>query len=257
MRICPGKMSVEESLAALRANAQKATSIGANGNCMLRYHIDGKKKKDGPFATTLRVDPPRHMYLQINVAFDPTGIVAGANDEEFWLAIKPKEMSGYWHGRWSEVGRSERLLFNPKVMLEALGIADVGEGGEANWSLSNEGPFDILVLRDSAGMMAKRVYVYSCEYVVRKIEYFDVYGQPEVTADLGRYVQVVEGFSVPTMITISYRTEMGEDSAKFTLSTPKAVTLSEKQMRGLFNPPKDIDRFKDKRELINGEWVDR
>lgn len=255
MQICPGKGSVQEALDALRANAQKAGALGVNGKCLLSYLVDGKRKKEGPFSTTLRVDPPSHMYLQINVAFDARGIVAGANEHEFWLAIKPKEINTYWHGQWAEVRRSEGLLFNPRVMLEALGIADVGEGGEQNWLLMNEGPFDILLLHDTEGTLVKKVYVYCCDYVIRKIEYFDLYGMPEITAELGGYVQVTDEFSMPTRVTVLYRKDM--DEAKFTLSTPKVMSFSEKQKKVLFNPPANTDRYENQRELVEGEWVDR
>ncbi len=259
LQICPGKGSVEEALTTLRANAQKAAAIRANGNCLLTYHEDGKKRKEGPFTLNLRVNPPRHMYIEINVAFDAKGVIAGANEREFWLAIKRKEIDTYWHGQWAEVRRTEGLLFNPRVMLEGLGVADVVDGGEADWSQMNEGPFDILVLRDAAGMPVKKVYVYCCDYVVRKIEYFDTYGQPEVTAELGRYVQITEDFSMPTRITVSYRGDVEETLARFSLSNPKVTSFSEKQRRVLFNPlsPGRIDRYKNRRELVEGEWVDR
>ena len=259
MQICPGKGSVEEALAALRANAQDATAIWINGKCLLRYHDDGKKRKEGPWDTYLRVNPPGHMYFQIDAPFNIKAIVAGANEREFWLAIKPKEVSTYWHGQWAEVRRSEGLLFNPRVMLEGLGIADVGEGGEADWSLTNEGPFDILALRDMAGTLVKKVYVYNCDYVVRKIEYYDLYGHPEMTVELGRYVQVTEDFSVPTEITVLYLKDMEENSARFTLSRPKVKSFTERQRSILFNPlsPDKIDGYENRLELVDGEWVDR
>jgi len=256
MQICPGKGSVQEALDALKANAARATALGANGKCLLTYHVDGKKHKES-FTVKLRVSPPRDMYLQGDIAFDARGIVAGANEREFWLAIKPKDISTYWHGQWAEVRGSEGLIFNPRVMLEALGIADVGEGGENDWSLVNEGPFDILVLRDNTGVVQKKVYVYCCDYVVRKIEYFSGYEQLEMSAELGKYVEVADGFSVPTTITISRHAGGEKDSARVTLSTPEVVTLNERQVQVLFNPPRDIDRFEHRRELVEGEWVDR
>ena len=74
--------------------------------------------------------PPVEIYMQGDVAFDPKGIVLGSNEEEFWLAVRLKEVSGYWWGRWSEESRPEKLMISPRLVLEALGVAAVGDDRE-------------------------------------------------------------------------------------------------------------------------------
>ena len=67
---------------------------------------------------------------------------------------------------------------------------------EQDWSLSNEGAFDVLTRRDR-GAITKKVDIYSCEYQVSKIELFDLTGQVAACAELDSYEEVSEGFSVP------------------------------------------------------------
>ncbi|MBN1803959.1 MAG: hypothetical protein JW837_01790 [Sedimentisphaerales bacterium] len=249
-------MSVRESLQTLQANSKNVTSIKSNGNCLLRYYSDGKKRKES-FRVTVVGNPPHQIYLQGNIKFDARGIVMGANEQEFWLAVKPSEVSSYWSGQWSQVEGSEGLMISPKVVLEALGIVTLADEDDiANWSLSNEGPYDILMEQDDKGNVLKRLYVYACDYLIHKIEYLDAFGTPEVIAELDRYTEVVEGFKVPELILISRITDDQTESAKISLSNTKEFPITPQRARILFNPP-DSEGFKNKRELINGQWVDR
>lgn len=256
--VCPGKASVAEALTTVKANARNATTVKANGTCLLRYNVEGKdKRKKESFPVKLWVMPPQNIYLQGDVAFNARGIVMGANEQRFWLAIKPKEVSSYWSGRWSEVKGSAGLMISPKVMLEALGIVPVDpEQSEGTWSLSNRGPFDILSLRDGDGVLVRRLHIYSCDYRVRKIEYMDAFGEPEIVAELDEYTEVVEGFSVPTYVLITRKVGDQEDSARVTLSRVSPTELSTRQVEYLFRAPK-AEGFEHVRELVDGTWVDR
>ena len=142
-------------------------------------------------------------------------------------------------------------------MLDALGVVAPGTGeGQSKWSLSNKGPFDILTRRDEAGLILKRLYVCSCDYLVRKIEYFDEFGWVSVVAELDKYREVVDGFSVPTSIKVTRRGTGGrDDSAGITLKSVKAYEFSDKQVELLFKP--QPGRYKHLYELIDGTWVER
>lgn len=257
-RVCPGKNSTSQALSLLRLRSRKAVPLKANGACRLEYYVEGKtkpKKEDIP-AVKLWMNPPVEIYLQGNVAFNPRGIVLGSNEDEFWLWIKPKEISSYWRGLWSKNNYIQKLVLSPKIVLEAIGIAAV-DGEQGDWSLSNEGPFDVLTRRSDTGLAAKKIYIYNCDYLVRKIEYFNEFGQVEIVAELARYKEVVEGFSAPTIIKVVTHTGRGKaDSVKITLKSIKPAKITKKQSEFLFTcpPPRG---FKNVYEVVNGKWIEQ
>ena len=233
-RLCAGKDYVAESLDSLRL--ANSTPFRANGHCHLRYY-DRAKPHNENFTVRLFGEPPAKIYLQGDVAFDPKGIILGSNEDQFWLAIKPKEISTYWWGRWAEQDGLYKLPLSPKTLLEAFGVIELGD--ETDWSLTNEGIFDILTKRNEQGGLVRKIYVYSCDYRVRKIEYFNADGEVEVVTELGKYKEVSEGFFVPRVIKITTTGEDNkQDSVKITLSSIKSTSFTEKQRSRIFTRPK-------------------
>lgn len=257
LEICPGKDSVAEAVSALESHWQNMVPLKANGQCLLEYYVEGKQKpQKEKFSVKLWVNPPVEMYLQGDVTLVPKAIVLGSNQDEFWLSVRAKEISTYWWGEWSQQDSSLTLMINPKTLLEALGIAAVD--AQPNWSLSNEGAFDVLTKRER-GVVVKKIYVYSCDYLVRKIEYFDVYGQVAVVAELDKYKQVLEGFFVPASIKII---ERADDNPKESLSITldlksiKSTKITAKQQNVLFNrpQPRGIKRVI---RIVGGNWIEQ
>ena len=279
-RVCPGKETAIEALAALELHSQKVAPLKANGQCRLEYYADGKLKKEnfpvklwlnpvrnsrqqggyGVHSFSNGVNPPSEIYLQGDVAFDPRGLVLGSNKDEFWLAIRLKEISSYWLGRWTEVGSVKGLLLDPRVVLEALGImavnSDVEDAG--NWTLSKEGAFDVLTRRSGRAGIIKKIFIYNCDYSVRKIQYLDIDEKSELVVELDKYKQVVEDFSTPSIIRISRHSENIEDQVKIFLSLTsiKPISISSKQRNVLFNPPKPTG-FKHFFANVDGKWIER
>lgn len=257
VEICPGRGSVAEAVSALQSHAQDIVPLKANGQCLFEYYVEGKRKpQKEKFSVKLLVNPPVEIYLQGDVTLVPKAMVLGSNEDEFWLSMRPKEISTYWWGKWSEQDSSEMLMINPKTLLEALGIAAVDVQG--NWSLSNEGAFDILTKRER-GLVVKKIYVYSCDYLVRKIEYFDADGQVAGVAELDKYKQVLEGFFVPVGIKIIKRADDNpEESLSITLDLKsiKATEITDKQQNVLFNrpQPRGIKRLI---RIIGGKWIEQ
>ena len=252
-RICPGRHSLAESLDSLTSFNQ--FPFRANGQCLMEYYAEGKKHREN-FQVKLWVNPPARIYLQGDVAFDPKGIVLGSNEDEFWLAMKPKEISSYWWGQWSESSSLKELMISPKTVLEAFGIAAVDS--DENWSLSNEGAFDVLTKRDER-TETQKIYIYSCDYRIRRIEYLDVNGQAAIVTEMGRYKEVSGRFSVPTIIKIVNRAEGTiEDSVSITLRlrSVKSWNFSEKAQRRLFTRP-EPRRFKHIFRIIDGEMIEQ
>lgn len=255
LAICPGKISTPDALAALRSNAQNAIPFRASGQCLLKYYVEGKKKPQSEgLDVKLWASPPMEIYLQGDKPLIAKAVVLGSNEREFWLAVSPKEISLYCWGLWSEQSSSEGPAINPRTLLESLGIgeAQTGEG----WSLSNKGPFDILT-KVEQGAITRKMYVYSCDYRVRKIEFFDADGRVTARAELADYREVSNGFFVPAVIKITTQgRDRKEDALSITLNpgSIKPAEITEPRRKALFTLPSQKG-FTNVRKIVNGKLV--
>lgn len=250
LQVCPGVTSVTEALLKLRSNSENIISLRAHGQFRFEYYVEDKKKPQSEnFTVKLWVSPPREIYLQADKALVPKAVVLGSNDREFWLAIKPKEISAYWWGRWSEQNSIYGHIINPKILLEALGATDIDI--DQSWSLSNEGPFDILTKQDR-GVVTKKIHVYSCDYRIRKIEYYDPNEEVLASLDIAWYKEVSEGCFIPSSISIAaYPQKKNEDSI--------SISLNLKSMKPKESPDALFKRraprgFKNIYRIVNGRW---
>ena len=254
-KVCPGKDSVAEALAALQLQAQKAVSLKASGQCQLEFYVEGKKKPQKENVDVgLRVNPPAEIYLWGDKPLVSKAVVLGSNEQEFWLAIRPKEISLYGWGKWSEQGSSAGPIINPRTLLEALGMSEVD--AEQDWSLSNEREFDILTRRDR-GAVTKKIYIYSCEYQVSKIELFDSMGQVAACAELDSYEEVSEGFYVPAWIQITtFTQDEARDPLTITLRL-RSISSHEKWAGAIFDRKHSRPRgFDNVYRIVNGKLIE-
>lgn len=238
---CPGKKTADEAIAALKAQHQKFMPVRATGQCLLRYHQDDKDHKEN-FPVKIWTSSPEEIYLQGDVAFDAAGLVLGTNSDEFWFWLKPKEISSYWWGKWSQAGEFQRFPISPAVCLEAFGAvsipASAGHLTVGDWSLTH-GRFDILWLHNEQGELVKRIYIEPCDYLVSKIEYFDSSGKIAVSADFSDYKKVADGFFVPASIKITAHADDGSvNSAQISLASVNLARLNDRQRQRMFVRPK-------------------
>ena len=259
--ICPGKASAEDALAALSARAEKAVPLRASGGqCRLTYYIpDEEKPKRHNLSPRPWFNPPSELYMQLSIAVDPKALIIGCNAEEFWLALRPKEISTYYWGQWDETENVEGLMVSPKVVLEAFGIVlRHDRGADSNtWSLTNEGSYDVLTEQNETGRLLKRVHIFACDYVVHKIEYFDDVGKVVGTARSGDYEPVAEGFDVPTEIYVSALGPDGRiDEIEIKLASLREKQLSEAARRAVFvRNPRDMEKLERGYRYEGGRWV--
>ncbi len=252
IRHCEGKKTAAEAISALNSHSEKAVPVRASGRCLLRYYLEGKQHKEN-FPVKLWVNPPDEIYLQGDVAFDATGLVLGSNAEEFWLWLKPKEISTYWWGNWSQAGAWGRLALNSRVLLEAFGTVDFHNG---NRSLTRIGNYDVLVLHGEQDTVLKMVYIEPCDYVVSKIEYLDSQ-RCLCRAEFNDYETIDEGYLAPTSIKIiDTADDEGENSASISLSSVKPVQFNEQQRQRLFVRPRPRG-FEHVYEIIDGTAVEQ
>ena len=236
-KICPGKQSVAEALQSLSSRVEQIKSFKANGQCFARFYDDNGKRKKEEFTIKLWLNPQSEIRLFGDIAFNARGLDIGSNKDEFWIGAKPKEIgnSFYW-GKWDQQENDAKVLINPKVLLEAVGLS--GIDCSKTWSLSREGGFDILTKR-TGSVESRKVYIDTCDYLVRRIEYFNKGGQKVLAAELDRYKEVVEGFSFPRFIRIVNGGSKSEDSVEitFNLKPAKKTSFNEKQQAVLFGRP--------------------
>lgn len=238
----------------LSSHSKNAPPLKANGRCRLKYYIDGEDYKQS-FPVKFWVNPPAGIYLQGDIAFDPKGLIAGSNEIEFWLAVKLKEISSYWWGRWEGQSFPKKLLFSPKMVLEALGTSEINTG--QNWTLSSYDPFEILIKRNEQGTIIKKIHISNQDYLVREIHYFNDNGKATVTIELSEYKKVLEGFWAPTAIKIIKVDKDNEsDSAEIALSSIKATSFTDKQCSRLFSRP-DPQDFKHIYKIIDGNIIEQ
>ncbi len=252
LKICPGMATVPQSLSLLKSHSEKMTPLKANGRCRSQFFADGKKY-DESFNIKLWVNPPDEIYMQGDIFFNPKGIILGSNKGQFWMLIKP-ELSRYTWGNWFEQNSPEELVINPKTLLEALGFTDLSS--EDNWSLYNEGAFDVLRKQEKNGTI-KKVYVSSCDYRVRKIEYSDMSSRVVAVVEMNKYKQVAEGLFVPTVIKIFSNAADNPDdevTVTFNLNSIRPTSFTAQQLNRLFVRPQPRG-FMHVFRSINGEMI--
>jgi hypothetical protein len=262
LRVCPGKATAAEALQTLAARAESAIPLRASGRAAITHHVpDRRKPEQHAMGIQMRFNPPAEVYLQGGIAVDERAVIMGSNEQEFWLALRPKEISSYYLGQWEQARDFEGLMMSPQVVLEAVGIV-VKPGARWNaaaWTLENKGAYDILTRRDELGRPVKRLHIYACDYSIRKIEYFDPRGAVAAVAQLDDYRSVAEGpgepFQTPTRIKIvAMRPDGRTDSIAMEIGAVRATQFTEKQRQGLFHPPV-ADRYERIYHLEEGLWV--
>jgi len=252
--VFPGKKTVSEALHALSSRSQNIGPLKASGQCLWQYYSEGKAHNEN-FAVKIWANPPAEVYLQGDIGFNPRGIVLGSNASEFWLLIKP-EVSRYSWGKWSEQGSSSGLMFVPKTLGEGLGIVEVSN--EKDWSLSKEDNFDVLVRGNGKRGVDKKIYISRRDYLVRKIEYFDVNGEAVAMAELDRYREVSKEFFIPASIKIIMYGEEGSDGSatvRLSLKSVKSESFTEIRRNILFNRP-GTSGYKNIYRIINAQIVE-
>ncbi len=255
--ICPGTTNVQDALQVLRARARQAVPIRTSGKCRLAYHVPDEKevKRQTLDLPLVLFQPPSDVYIRGSVAADPRAVVVGSNDTEFWLAMRPKEISSYYWGRWSDAANAEGMLINPAIVLEAFGILG-HEDPNAKWTFAKEGPYDVLTRLNAAGQPARRLYVYTCDYLVHKMEHFGPDGRVVATAELKEYKLVTASFQVPTLIHVTTLDRTGrEDTIDIELSTPKETKFNEDQLGAFIRNPAEERKFEHVYQLEHGYWV--
>jgi hypothetical protein len=253
LAVCPGKASLEDSLAALNNQAGQIKPFRASGQCFATVYENEKRHKEA-FAVKLWFNPPSELRFFGDVAFNARGLDIGCNETEFWFAAKPKELgNSFSWGKWSE--QKDSSGFVPKLLLDAFGKITINN--PQDWSLSNQGPFDVLT-EQSQGKIVKKIYIYCCDYRIRKIEYFNDEGKVSVVLEMKNYREIFDGSLFPSELMLtSFRNDGKEDLIRVVFGTVKVYEYSKQKRAAYFERPTDLNGFEHIYKSVDGQLIEQ
>lgn len=228
--ICDDK-SIGQVVQIFQRRRENIRPLRAGGSLYLRWYDSEEKAHEENLNIDLRFCPPDRIYFRGNSILGEA-VRLGANAEQFWIMMKPKEISTYQWGMRSHVeGCRPRQWLNPQCIFEALGVLWV----DTTWSVFSRGALQVLTRMDDRGNVVQKIYVGCSDYLARRIEYYDHEGRAAVVLELDGYRHVSDAAPVPTRINIThYETNTVAD---ITLKNVKLFEPSPKQLVGLFTRP--------------------
>ncbi len=229
--VCPDKKTVGQALEILRHRRENVMPVRAGGNMSIQWPDSGNKPHQENLVVDLRFYPPGRIYFRGSTLLGEA-VRLGANADQFWMLMKPKEISTYHWGKRSHIEMCmTKQWMNPQNFIEALGVVSV----DGDWSLSNNGDFDVLTKTGHGRNVVKKIYLNCSDYLARKIEYYDPRGQVALTLELNKYTQSADAAPVPTRISITHHE--ANTVAEVTLKNVKLFRPTPKQLAGLFARP--------------------
>jgi hypothetical protein len=228
--ICADK-SVGQLVQVFQRHRENVRPLRAGGNLHLMWYDSEEKEHEENLNIDLRFCPPDRIYFRGNSILGEV-VRSGANAEQFWIMMKPKEISTYQWGMRSHVETCHsKQWLNPRNLFEALGMLWV----DAGWSVSGGGALQALTRASDRGDVIQKVYFGCSDYLARRIEYYDHEGRAAVVLEMDGYRSVGDAAPVPTRISIThYETNTVAD---ITLKNVKLFEPSPKQLVGLFTRP--------------------
>jgi len=256
LALCPGKASLEDSLTALNNQANQIKPFRATGQCFATGYDENQKRHKEEFSFKLWFNPPNELRLFGDVAFNARGLDIGCNETEFWFAARPKDLgNSFWWGKWSEQRQTPlgSIIFTP--LLEAFGKITINN--PQDWSLSNQGPFDILT-EQSDGRIVRKIYIYCCDYRIRKIEYFNNKGKVGLAVEMSNYSKAFDGSLFPGELKrTNFRRDGKEDLLRVVFGTVKVYEYSNQKRAVFFERPADLNGFRRIYKVVDGQFLEQ
>jgi hypothetical protein len=146
---------------------------------------------------------------------------------------------------------------SPKILLEVLGISPIHYNATQAWTLANDGVFDILTQIDGSGKLRQKIYVYCCDYTIRKVEYYDVNEELAAIVKMDKFKNFSQDITVPTLINmVSNKESDPHVEIYIKLAAVSPTQLNEKQQQRLFVLP-TTRRFENVYRIIDGQAVEQ
>lgn len=243
IKICPGKNNVAEAIATLQGRSEKITAIKAAGLCEVKFFDNAGKEIRESFPIRVWAQPPQQICLHADMLFSPGAIIAGANENDFWLCSSL--MKYYAWGQFNGDGSITfvedvppvMLSFSPQLLFEAMGLIKIEN--PLRWTLQNARGLDILEKSAANGEIVKRVQINTCDYTAKTVEYLDSAGKVFASIELDDYKIIADKLAVPHKIKVVQSDARGVfTSATIKLSKIQLTKLSDQQKRAFFTKPK-------------------
>ncbi|MHC5060301.1 MAG: hypothetical protein ACYTFK_04355 [Planctomycetota bacterium] len=229
--VCPDKKTVGQALEILQRRKEDVMPVRAGGNMTVQWPEGENKTHRENLVVDLRFYPPGRIYFRGNNVLGEA-VRLGADNDQFWMLMKPKEISTYHWGKRRDIERcAGSRWMNPQNFIEALGVLSV----DGDWSLSNQGDFDILTKSSPGRGIAKKIHLNCSDYLARRIEYYDDRGQVALTLELNDYTRPAGAAPVPTKINVTHHE--ADTVVEVTLKNIRLFEPSPKQLSGLFTRP--------------------
>ena len=225
-----GKATIAEAMETLQQRRAALVPLRSGGQCRIKWFDDEGKRHEESCSIELRVCPPQRVFLRGSGLLGEM-IRLGADENDFYLRIKPKEVSVYWGGRRSLLAScSQTLWINPDSLLEALGVVQI----DLSWVLQHDVDTDVLTYLSPEGRVAKVISIDCRDYRPRRIDYHASNGARMATVEMDAYKTVEPGLEVPTQLRMTVYRPQGDTEVMLELGNVRRFEPTEAQRQRLF-----------------------
>jgi hypothetical protein len=246
---CLGSRELTEAVEKWNHNCGSDLSLKIYGKCRVKFKADGKNH-DEKFSIKIWSHQPDKFYLQGDIFFNPKGIVFGSNEDLFWFYIKP-EINSYVIGGLPVKPSRDLPALQITALADCLYLNEISDFSK--WRLQKNKEFDILVKRNRKNQVRKKIYVNRCDYLPEEIQYYDGFGNVNLTVKTIRYEKLESGEFLPSEIIIRYEDEK-DSFVKLDFKKIMKQQFSTRQKQVLFNPPKTAG-FENVYRYIDNELI--
>jgi hypothetical protein len=211
-------------------------SFTVNADC--RIEIPDEKIKE-TYNLKFYYEPMSNVYMQADHVLLGKAVIAGGNDDQYWLWIRHKEVDSYWFGSWQSgcIDSSTSLPINPSVILEAMGLLYCPQGYKKVECSCSAHVFSV-ALADGG---EKKLWFDCCDDKLAKIEIFGAKGNPVVLCTIKNYFSTSDGAKLPAkleMTVYSDSREIAKATIKFKPESFKLREYSDVFRKSFFAQPK-------------------
>ena len=200
----------------------KQQSFTVNADC--RIEIPDEKIKE-TYNFKFFYEPMSNIYMQGDHVLLGKAIIAGGNEDRYWLWVRHKEVDSYWFGNWQNgcIDSSTSLPINPSVILEAMGLLSCQQDYKKVECSCNAYVFST-TLADGG---EKKLWFDCCDKKLAKIEIFNAKGNAILLCKIKDYFDAGNGTKLPAMLEMTVYSD-SKEIAKATIKfKPKSFKLRE------------------------------
>lgn len=235
------QIAIEEPICSCDGVQKAKASFGSesfsiNGQAKITA-ISKKDKLNESYNIRLYFEKPSNIYIQLDHILLPKAIIAGGNNEKYWVKINHKEFNRLWVKDWNNGCGSDKLeglILSPSIILESLGLVDCSEY-QAEYYTANG--YLVAEQIDTDGIVRK-VYTNCCSSCVELIEYYND-NKLLLNCKINEYAKKDGEYLIPTEIIYSSIAKDYSASViiKFSPASLKAKEFNDSFRKRFFNVP--------------------